>query len=331
VSVNGEAGNPHTSLEIGRTLRLAREKRGLSLQQVEEATKIRTRYLRDLENEHFDVLPAVYMLGSLKTYAEHVGLDGAAITRELKRHLASLQQEQEQAAEDPPSGEPRGFLASLGRLVGITGTLEDEAGTMVPVRSPGLYVSLGVVLIFVLTTYLASSIRDEDPPSVSVVQEPTVSQLPSGFALVGNVEDEERNTEDLNKENQPKNEAESPTVDTGNDERTRAERSGLEEYPSGTARVSSSATVFASASASASPASTGSASPSVTATPPTRVRPDPAAREQPGERDMAAPGGPRARVSGSQSLYETQAGPVDATQLGDRVPNKVKKAVDSAW
>ena len=313
--MNGEAGNPHSGLEIGRTLRLAREKRGLSLQQVEEATKIRTRYLRDLENEHFDVLPAVYMLGSLKTYAEHVGLDGAAIARELKRHLAPPQQEQEQAAEDPPSGEPRGFLASLGRLVGITGTVEDEAGKMAPVRSPGLYVSLAVVLIFVLATYLASSIRGEDPPSVSVVQEPTVSQLPSGFALVGNVEDEERNTEDLNKENQPKNEAESPTVDTGNDERTRAERSGLEEYPSGTARVPSSATVFASASASASPASTGSASPSVTATPPTRVRPDSAAREQPG----------------SQSLYETQAGPVDATQLGDRVPNKVKKAVDYAW
>jgi transcriptional regulator with XRE-family HTH domain len=327
VSMNGEAGNPHTGLEIGKTLRLAREKRGLSLQQVEEATKIRTRYLRDLENEHFDVLPAVYMLGSLKTYAEHVGLDGAVITRELKRHLASPQQEQEQAAEDPSSGEPRGFLASLGRFVGISGTVEDEAGTMAPVRSPGLYVSLAVVLIFVLATYLASSIRGEDPPSVSVVQKPKVSQLPSGFALVGNVEDEERNTEDLNKENQPKNEAESPTVDTGNDERTRAERSGLEEYPSGTARVPSSATVFASVSA----ASTGSASPSVTATPPTRVRPDPPASEQPGERDMAAPGGPRARVSGSQSLYETQAGPVDATQLGDRVPNKVKKAVDSAW
>jgi cytoskeletal protein RodZ len=152
--MNGEAGNPHTGLEIGRTLWLAREKRGLSLQQVEEATKIRTRYRRDLENENFDVLPAVYMLGSLKTYAEHLGLDGAAITRELKRRLASLQPQKEQAAEDPPSYEPRGLLASLGRLVGITGT---------------------------------------------------VSQLPSWFALVGNVEDEERNTEDPNKENQPKN------------------------------------------------------------------------------------------------------------------------------
>src|SRR5918992_1905343 len=129
VSMSGEAGNPHTGLEIGRTLRLAREMRGLSLQQVEEATKIRTRYLRDLENESFDVLPAVYMLGSLKTYAEHLGLDGAAITRELKRRQAFLQQEQDQPREDPPSGESRGLLASLGRLVGITGTVEDEAGT----------------------------------------------------------------------------------------------------------------------------------------------------------------------------------------------------------
>src|SRR5919112_5906514 len=83
VSMSGESGNPHMGIEIGRTLRRAREKRGLSLQQVEEATKIRTRYLHELENENFDVLPTVYVLGSLKTYAEHLGLDGAAMTREL--------------------------------------------------------------------------------------------------------------------------------------------------------------------------------------------------------------------------------------------------------
>src|SRR5919107_5752036 len=128
VSMIGESGNPHTGLGIGKTLRLVREKRGLSLHQVEEATKIRTRYLRDLENENFDVLPAVYMLGSLKTYAEHLGLDGAAIARELKRRQALLQQEQDQPRDDPPSREPGGLLASLGRLVGIGGAVEDEAG-----------------------------------------------------------------------------------------------------------------------------------------------------------------------------------------------------------
>jgi transcriptional regulator with XRE-family HTH domain len=318
--MSDQDGNPHIGLEIGRTLRLAREMRGLSLQQVEEATKIRARYLRDLENENFEVLPAVYMLGSLKTYAEHLGLDGAAITGELKHRQSSLQPEQDQAAEDPPSREPRGLLASLSHLVGIGGTIEDEAGTMAPVRRPGLYVSLAVVMIFVLATYLASSIRGEDRPSISVVQEPTVSQLPSGIALVGNVEDEDRNTEDPNKEVQP----ESPAID----DIVKAERSGQEKYAPRTAQMpSSSATAFASASASASSASTGSVSAPATATPAsTRVRPERAAREKPGSGGMAAPTGPPVRVSGSQSLQER---PFDATRFGNGVPNTVEKAVNS--
>jgi cytoskeleton protein RodZ len=315
--MSDQDGNPQMGLEIGRTLRLAREKRGLSLQQVEEATKIRAKYLRDLENENFEVLPAVFMLGSLKTYAEHLGLDGAAMTGELKRRQSSLQPEQDQAAEVPPSREPRGLLASLSHLVGIGGTIEDEAGTMAPVHRPGLYVSLVVVLMFVLATYLASSIRGEDRPSISVVQEPTVSQLPSG---VSNVEDGDRNTEDPNKEVQP----ESPAID----DIVKAEQSGQEKYATRTAQMlSSSATAVASASASASSASTGSVSAPATASPaPTRVRAERAAREKPGSGGMAAPTGTTVRVSGSQSLQE---GPVDATRFGNGVPNTVEKAVNS--
>jgi transcriptional regulator with XRE-family HTH domain len=335
--MSGEAGNPHMGLEIGRSLRLAREKRGLSLQQVEEATKIRTRYLRDLENENFDVLPAVYVLGSLKTYAEHLGLDGAAMTRELKRRQASLQAEQDQPRESPPSSESSGFLAALGRLVGITETGEDEAGRMAPVHRSGLYVSLAVVLVFVLATYLASSISGEDQPSVSLVQEPTVSQLPSEIALAGNVEGDERNTEDVNKETQP----EKPAETLAKDDKVKEEQSGQEKYPPRTAQMSSSsATAFASASASASPASTGSVSAPATATlPQTRVRPEPAASEQPGDagRDMtAAPtDSPSARAPGGQDLLPSfqrkQAAPADATRLGNRIRNKADNAVDSAW
>ena len=253
------------------------------------------------------------------------------MTRELKLRQAFLQPEQDQPREDPPPGEPRGLLASLSRLAGIGRTV--EAGTMAPVRRSGLYVSLAVVLIFVLATYFASSIRGEDRPSVSVVQEPTVSQLPSGIALLGNVTDEERNTED----GQPEKQAESPAID----DKVKAEQSEQEKYAPRTAQVpSSSATAFASASssasstasASASSASTASVSAPATATPaPTTVRPEPVAREQPGREGMAVPTDPPVRVSGSQSLHETQARPVDATRLGDGVPNKVKKAVDSAW
>jgi cytoskeletal protein RodZ len=256
------------------------------------------------------------MLGSLKTYAEHLGLDGAAMTGELKRRQSSLQPEQDQAAEVPPSREPRGLLASLSHLVGISGTIEDEAGTMAPVHSPGLYVSLVVVLMFVLATYLASSIRGEDRPSISVVQEPTDSQLPSGVGLVGNVEDEDRNTEDPNKEIQP----ESPAVD----DIVKAEPSGQEKYAPRTAQMPSSATAVASASASAS---SGSVSAPATASPaPTNVRLERAAREKPGSGGMVAPTGTPVRASGSQRLQE---GPVDATRFGNGVPNTVEKAVNS--
>ena len=92
--MSGENSNSHTRQEIGRTLELARRERGLSLEAVEQATKIRVRYLRALENENFDVLPAVYMLGSLKTYARHLGLDEAALTTEFKHRQALLQEEQ---------------------------------------------------------------------------------------------------------------------------------------------------------------------------------------------------------------------------------------------
>jgi hypothetical protein len=63
--------------EIGNTLREARLKRDLDFREVEQATKIRGRYLRALEEEDFDALPAeTYVRGFLRSYAEFLGLDG---------------------------------------------------------------------------------------------------------------------------------------------------------------------------------------------------------------------------------------------------------------
>ena len=63
--------------EIGNSLREARYRQQLELTEVEQATKIRARYLRALEEESFDVLPAqTYVKGFLRTYADYLGLDG---------------------------------------------------------------------------------------------------------------------------------------------------------------------------------------------------------------------------------------------------------------
>jgi hypothetical protein len=63
--------------EIGNSLREARVRRGVELAQAEQATKIRTKYLRALEEERFELLPSeTYVKGFLRTYADYLGLDG---------------------------------------------------------------------------------------------------------------------------------------------------------------------------------------------------------------------------------------------------------------
>ena len=63
--------------EIGNSLREARERQGLDHSNVELATKIRAKYIKALEDEHFELLPSgTYIKGFLRSYAEYLGLDG---------------------------------------------------------------------------------------------------------------------------------------------------------------------------------------------------------------------------------------------------------------
>ncbi len=76
---------PEGDAKIGPILEQARRERGLTLEEAEQATKIRKRYLAGLEREDFGVLPgAVYAQGFLKTYANFLGLDGEDLSRQLK-------------------------------------------------------------------------------------------------------------------------------------------------------------------------------------------------------------------------------------------------------
>lgn len=72
-------------MDIGKILRDAREARGLTLEQVEEETKIRRKYLEALEKEAFDVLPGrVYVRGFLRNYARFLELDERALLARLE-------------------------------------------------------------------------------------------------------------------------------------------------------------------------------------------------------------------------------------------------------
>ena len=63
--------------EIGSSLREARSRQGLDINEMEFRTKVRAKYLRALEAEQFDQLPGhTYIKGFLRTYADALGLNG---------------------------------------------------------------------------------------------------------------------------------------------------------------------------------------------------------------------------------------------------------------
>jgi cytoskeleton protein RodZ len=70
---------------IGNTLRDARNRRKVDLSEVEDAIKIRARFLRALENEEWDVLPGeIYTRAFIKTYASYLGLDGERLAEDYR-------------------------------------------------------------------------------------------------------------------------------------------------------------------------------------------------------------------------------------------------------
>lgn len=72
-------------LSIGDTLRDARIAKGISLEQAEEDTKIRKRYLQALEDGDYSILPGmVYAKGFLRNYASYLGLSQEEIMIEYK-------------------------------------------------------------------------------------------------------------------------------------------------------------------------------------------------------------------------------------------------------
>lgn len=120
--------------EIGATLRDARRRYGLEVREVEERTKIRARYIRALENEDWEALPApAYVRGFLRTYGQLLGLDGEMLADEFRRRHG------EGAAPGGP-GPPEPVLSESRR----------PGGERPPARWPWLAGILGAIVVLLL-------------------------------------------------------------------------------------------------------------------------------------------------------------------------------------
>lgn len=74
--------------DIGDKLRSAREAKGLSIEDIEKATKIQGRYLTAIEKNEFDKLPGdFYTRAFIRQYAQVVGLDGKELLSEYHQEV----------------------------------------------------------------------------------------------------------------------------------------------------------------------------------------------------------------------------------------------------
>ncbi len=84
---NPTATKPHESIALGELLRNSRERRGLSLRQIADETRIPLRHLQALESDNLGIVPAgLYRRAEIRAYARAVHFDQHALAQ-LERAL----------------------------------------------------------------------------------------------------------------------------------------------------------------------------------------------------------------------------------------------------
>jgi cytoskeleton protein RodZ len=143
--------------EIGISLREARLRQGLDLAEIERATKVRSRYLKALEEEQFEVLPGqTYVKGFLKAYADHLGLDGDLYVEEFNSRYAT--------GEEEPIPRARGSGGSWPRPVHL-----HSSAVLISLTAIGL----ATALVIVAWRFGATDEPDAIPGLPPVAEEPT--------------------------------------------------------------------------------------------------------------------------------------------------------------
>ena len=73
---------------VGEILKNTREAKGITIEQVAEATSIRVLYLNAIEKEEFKLIPGeVYLKGFIRNYANYIGLNGPAMVEKYKEQV----------------------------------------------------------------------------------------------------------------------------------------------------------------------------------------------------------------------------------------------------
>lgn len=178
-------------LDIGATLRAAREQQAITIDDAAEATKIRPSYLEALEGEAFDRLPGpTYARGFLRAYAEYLGLDPQPLIDEFSERFASAPWEMDDEVMFPRRRGPRAQqrarrsssivlvvlagIVAVAILVVIASTYPASRDTPLPAQQSGTTV---VTVTEAAVNPVATAVTAATEPETDTVQAPVILRI----------------------------------------------------------------------------------------------------------------------------------------------------------
>ncbi|HHV61862.1 MAG TPA: helix-turn-helix domain-containing protein [Firmicutes bacterium] len=175
-------GDVKSLKDIGDILKTQRVARGLSLEEVQGATKIRHHHLVAMEAGDFDLLPGeVYARGFLRTYADYIGLDGGKIVEQYRAIRGRMLPSDKAANEtERAPGQGSASKASAGKEPGRAARSprsrisSHRISNVVPVGVTIIVVIAGIIIYIVAS----KPPREQDLPQTSPRATAVVSSKP---------------------------------------------------------------------------------------------------------------------------------------------------------
>jgi cytoskeletal protein RodZ len=164
-------------MDVGETLRMAREQRGLSLDVISQRTKIGTEKLRAIEENDIQRLPSgIFLRGFVRAYAREVGLD---VEDTVNRYIAQFESQASIVEDDTPYA----FAEEPPAEISETQRIEES------LREMSIW---GVVAVVVLSLGLLAYMTLRSPsvspaPTVARAAAPAVAPPPAFASMVPTV------------------------------------------------------------------------------------------------------------------------------------------------
>lgn len=184
--------------KLAQELKEAREKSGITIEQINSKTRIDKRYLAAIEAGNFEIMPEVYIRAFIKEYANTVGLDGSQILKNYDKAKKGLDFDEKNDVENEDNDEVKSNsvtkkLHEAAKIDKKNTSIEENKNQKKMIYYASLGISL-LVLIFVAYKIIL------DEPNNQIVTEKPFEQII----------EEQNSSESLENQNQINENIESP-------------------------------------------------------------------------------------------------------------------------